>query len=151
MFELLKFFCVLEIISVVTFFLLTVAQMCHASVATGSDYVILDIMAAEWKMEQEGVTRCSCSVSIQGGDEFGFAQATTISPSQTCGTRVGITTNFQPDTTYGLECKSSRTQISGDSATVAFSKEPVAPENGYNYDYCLSIYICKYLMDIIFY
>ena len=130
-------------------FLLTVAQMCVASTATGSDYVILDIMAAESKMEPEGVSRCECSVSVQGGNQFGLAQATHISPSQTCGTHLNVTTDLPVVSTHQLGCESSVPEITGVSATITFTKEPVTPDYGYNYDYCLSIYICMYPKYIV--
>ena len=126
--------------------------MCHTSSATGSDYVILDIMAAEAAVSSQEVTKCACSVSVEGGNEFGFARATQrISPSNTCGTRLDIITNDHSFTEYQLECESSQTQVPGDSAMIVFRMDTTRPANGYNYDYCLTVYICKKILSCIMY
>lgn len=101
-------------------------------------------MAAEAVVSSQEVTKCACSVSIEGGDQFGFARAThRISPSVACGTRLDIITNHPSVNGYELECESSQTQVQGDSAMIIFSMDTTTPTNGFNYDYCLSVYICE--------
>ena len=125
--------------------------MCHASTATGNNFIILDIMAAESVMSS-GVSECTCTLSVLGGDAFGIAQATQIVPANACGTRVEFRTNMQPrtDSDHVLECESTTAQVRGDSAEVVLIKTGASEEFVYNFDYCLSVYIGElYFVDLI--
>ena len=116
--------------------------MCRASTATGTNFVILDIMAAESVMSPE-VSECACTLSLLGGNQFGIAQATQIVPSNACGTRVQIRTYRQTrtDTHHVLECESTAAQVHGDSADIILSRTGASEVSVYNYDYCLSVYL----------
>lgn len=116
--------------------------MCHGSTATGNNFVILDMMAAESVMSQE-VNKCTCAITIQGGNEFRIAQATHIGPSAGCGTYIEIRTAGTTSEMYQIECQSTSPRVKGNAAEIVLSKSSASEENEYDYNYCLSVYICK--------
>ena len=116
--------------------------MCHASSATGTNFVIMDVMAAESVMSPD-VNECACTLSVIGGNAFWISQATHIVPTKACGTRMEFRTRAQPgaNADHVLECESTAARVQGDSAEIVFSKTGMSEGFAYNFDYCLSLYI----------
>ena len=117
--------------------------MCHSGSVTSSSFLALDVSAAGPVMSSHPVTECACALSISGGSAIVFTDLTNISPTDTCGTEIELSSQ-ESDESYFLRCSTNGIpRISGTHVTLVLRKGETEPERGYDFDYCLAIYIGK--------
>ena len=123
--------------------------MCHSGSATSSSFFALDASAAGSVMSSHSVTECTCALKISDGSAIVFTDLTNISPEESCGTEIEITSQ-ESDDSYFLRCSTNDSpRIYGTHVTLVLRKGDTEPEKGYNFDYCLAIYIGKYSIYLI--
>lgn len=122
--------------------------MCHDSSAASSVYVAMDVSAAKSVMSSHPVAECKCSLSIQGGTSIALSPVTDIfSPSEDCGTEIEIAAEDASDS-FKLRCTSNVVNgiAAGTIMSIALRRDDSKPEDGYNFDYCLVMYIREYVI-----
>ena len=118
--------------------------MCHSASVSSSLFLALDVSAAGPVMSSHPVTECACTVSISGGSAIVFTDMTDISPEENCGTEIELASQ-ETDESYFLRCSTRGIpRISATHATLMLRKDGTEPERGYDFDYCLAVYIGRY-------
>ena len=122
--------------------------MCHDSSAASSLYLAMDVSAAKSVMSSHPVAECKCSLGIQGGTSIGMSPLTDIiNPSEDCGTEIEIAAEDTSDS-FRLRCTSNVVNgiAAGTIMSIALRRDDSKPEDGYNFDYCLVMYIREYVI-----